>query len=79
MVNHFQTAQLGGQQLVNIDTSNTMNNKTIQIGGIPVTALVFQQTCGSLPANFLPLNMQNQQQVISPTSLSHLRLLERQV
>ncbi len=78
MINNFQTAQLGGQQIMNIDTS-TLNNKTFQIGGIPVTALVFQQTCGSLPANFVPLNMQHQQQVISPTSLSHLRLLERQV
>jgi hypothetical protein len=79
MISHFQTGHGGQQQIMNIDTSHSMNNKTIQIGGIPVTALVFQQN--SLPANFLPLNLQNQQQqqLISPTSLAHLRLLERQV
>lgn len=76
MISHFQSG-LGAQQIMNIDTSHTMNNKTIQIGGIPVTALVFQQN--SLPSNFLPMNIQNGQQLISPTSLAHLRLLERQV
>lgn len=81
MTNHFQTVPNGGQQI----QTNDPNNKNIQLA-MPVTALVFANN--SLPTNLLPINIQHHtlhqqnsstQPLISPASLSHLQLLEKQV
>lgn len=81
MTNHFQTVSSTNGQIQANDSKN------IQLAR-PVTALVFSQT-SSLPTNLLPLNIQHQQMgnqqhptvpsLISPASLSHLHLLERQI
>lgn len=81
IASQFQTVPSNGQH------NETTLNKNIQINGMPVTALVFANN--SLPASLLPLNIQNptlQQHHstgptnhISPKSLSHLHLLERQM
>lgn len=62
---------------------NANDFKTMQIQAIPVTALFSQN---SLPANMMPLNIQNQtlnnhqpSQLVSPASMNHLLLLERQI
>lgn len=81
ITNHLQTLCSTNGQIPNNDAKN------IQLAR-PVTALVFSQT-SSLPTNLLPLNIQHQQignqqhpsvpSLISPASLSHLHLLERQM
>lgn len=85
MTNHFPVNMQGinnNQQIGSTLDSST--NTNIQLG-MPVTALVFNQT-SSLPTGILPLTIQHSQKhhsqqppLMSPATLNHLNLLERQI
>lgn len=78
ITNQFQTSSMQMPCSMNVN-----DFKTMQIQAIPVTALFSQN---SLPANMMPLNVQHQTvnnhqapPLVSPASMNHLLLLERQI